>query len=123
VLSPTGITGGSHRWKNAPRLDTYLQNDLGGVPPVVDHETPEPPRLLAEMLMTGLRLAEGVERTTMLEFARMFRVEHRLLEAAKPHEDEGRLLIDGERWRVSASGLLVADGLASDLMAAVLDPL
>lgn len=127
VLSATGLRGGSYRWKNVPRLDSYLNSPTvatgqsQGVAPVVDFEPPHPARLLAETIMTGLRLSEGINRSEVIDWATMLGVEHPLLEAAKAHEDAGQLTIDDGRWKVTESGLLIADGIASDLMVAVLE--
>ncbi len=120
LLAPGGLAAGSHRWKNTPRLDTYLDHSHRGFAPVNDHEPPEPPRLIAETLMTGLRLREGVDRTGLLARTEALGLAEALRQAAKEHEDSGMLVVDAGRWVLSDSGLLFADGIASDLMAAVL---
>jgi len=119
LLSGSDREAGSHRWKNTPRLDTYLQHSTDGFAPVCDYEPPEPNRLLIEIIMTGLRLAEGLDRSDLLAWAERLSVASALLSAARPHEDAGRLLVRSDRWVLSEAGLLFADGIASDLMASV----
>lgn len=110
---------GSHRWKNTPRLDSYLQQSTQGFAPVCDYEPPNDRRLLIELIMTGLRLAEGLDRRDVLAGAERLGAGSALLEAARTHEDAGRLLVRQGRWVLSEAGLLFADGIASDLMASV----
>jgi len=47
-----------HRWKVVPHLGAYLAST--GAAPVIDHEAPDARRALAERMMTGVRLAEGL---------------------------------------------------------------
>ncbi len=119
VLERTEAGPASHRWKNTPRLDTYLQHSVGGFGPVIDHEPPDAPRLLAEVIMTGLRLREGIRRDHILERAAALGCEAAILAAARPHEDRGDLAHAGDDWKLTDSGLLRADAIASDLMAAI----
>ena len=114
-----------HRWKNQPRLETYLSNSDAGLPPIQDHEPPDPGRALAERLMTGLRLAEGVPGPEMLERAttlggdqaeQLARVIDRAAEHGWLRPDTGS---SSDRWVLSDAGLLVADGIASDCISAV----
>lgn len=62
--SASGHVAG-HRWKNAPRLDDYLTGDDAGLPPLADHERPDARRAIIERVMTGLRLAEGIDGSTL----------------------------------------------------------
>ncbi len=118
---------GSWRWKNVPRLDTYLASAGRGHCPAVDVEPPEPARALRERLMMGVRVADGVDAAAMLQHARALgpgvaerlsaRVgalrEQRLIAPREP----GRAL--PERWHLSDAGWLMADHVAAELMAAV----
>lgn len=117
VLDPTG---GSRRWRNAPRLDDYLGSD-GALGPVVDAEEPDPRRLLAERLMTGVRIAEGVDAAGVLADARSISEESadRLGECASRLVQQGWLDAGDGRWRPTEVGFLFADRMARDLMAAV----
>ena len=51
------------RWKNTPRLDDYLKIDENGFAPICDLEPPDPRRELMDILMTSVRLSEGVDAT------------------------------------------------------------
>lgn len=121
--SASGHIGG-YRWKNSPRLDDYLSMDDHGWARVVDLETPDPRRALAERLMTGCRLREGlpsgeaIARAATLDPA----AAARLAKVWDSFASEGLIRSDsGERWCLNDAGMLVADSLAGRLMDA-LDP-
>ena len=108
------------RWKNVPRLDSYLGDPLAtGLPPVVDVEAPDPARALAERLMTGLRLREGVDAIVVLEEARRVdpALPDRLSEIAAAYEASGLLTARDDRWRLTDRGMMLADGIAAEFMA------
>lgn len=110
-----------HRYKNVPRLDDYLSGDDGGFAPVVDHEPPDQRRLLSEILMTGLRLREGLEPVRLRARAEtlgssVWAALEREADAATGH---GWLERTDGRWSLTPAGLLVADGVAASFMAVV----
>lgn len=124
------------RWKNVPRLDDYLAVDDAGFAPITDHESPDPARALRERIMTGLRLAEGLDATATLAAGDALgpsiampdsprssgsrrTVSARLGGAVARHAERGMLTTDSGRWRLTDAGFLMADGIAADLMAAV----
>ncbi len=107
-----------HRWKNTPRLDNYLDIDDAGFATIQDLETPDPRRALAERIMTGLRLREGLdrahtldaaERVTPTSRAKIAQVLDRLTHTGWLQPDEGRLALTDE-------GFLFADSAAAELM-------
>lgn len=113
-----------HRWKNTPRLDTYLETDTAGLPAVVDHEPPDAWRALAEVLLAGLRLDEGLDAARLrARAASLHPAAPAALDAAlAPHRslrrlDEGALAAG--RLRLTPAGLLFADGITRDLLAAL----
>ena len=112
-----------HRYKVVPRLGDYLKpfdspaDQVG--PPIVDHEPPDARRLLAERLMTAVRLREGFDRSVMLGDADAIGAADRLSQAIKLELELGVLEAIGDRVVPSESGWLVADGIASRLMAAI----
>ncbi len=118
--SASGHAGG-WRWKNTPRLDTYLGESGDGLSPAVDVEAPDAGRALAERLMTGVRLAEGLDSASVLEEARSIdpEVEARLRVAVAACAGRGRLDDSGGRWRLTDAGILAADRIAADLMGVV----
>jgi oxygen-independent coproporphyrinogen-3 oxidase len=113
---------GAHRWKVDPHLDRYLASpdDLAHV---VDHEPPDPRRALSERLMTGLRIAEGVQAAPILDAAA--RIDpaspERLAHAAQEATRRGWIHDDDATWRPTETGFLFADALALSFMSA-LDP-
>jgi oxygen-independent coproporphyrinogen-3 oxidase len=111
---------GGHRWKNAPNLGTYLADSAHGYAPLSEHEPPDPARALREVLMTGVRLAEGVDAAEITAWA------DQLSPGAAPaldREAQG-LISDGlleqraGRWRITERGWLMADFVARRLMRA-----
>lgn len=109
---------GGHRWKNVPRLDDYLDIDEDGFAPIVDHEAPDAKRAMAERIMTGLRLAEGLEAEAILATAADLHptLPARLARATERKIGEGLMACSSGRWRLTDAGFLLADGIAGDLM-------
>lgn len=131
---PTGGTGGSpagdalqhhttipasHRYKNIPRLSDYL--DSTGLSPIVDAEGPDPLRLIREKLMMGLRLAQGLDVTTLLPDldALSPRAGERLRRIAAAKHALGQLIVSDHRWTLTDPGFLFCDAIAADMMQAV----
>jgi oxygen-independent coproporphyrinogen-3 oxidase len=110
-----------HRWKNAARLDEYLAFDDDGWPPVQDHEPPDPPRALRERVMTGLRLREGLDSAALRADAARIdpRLALRLDLAAGPWLGAGHIRDQVGRWTLDRRGVLLADRIAAELMAAL----
>ncbi|MEQ9095389.1 MAG: radical SAM family heme chaperone HemW [Phycisphaerales bacterium] len=105
--SASGLVAG-WRWKNVPRLDSYLgaPGDRG-LPPAIDVEAPDARRAMAERIMTGLRLREGIDAASLPD---------KLHAEAHRQRDGGNLVIDGDRWRLTDQGMMLADGIAAELM-------
>jgi oxygen-independent coproporphyrinogen-3 oxidase len=118
--SASGHVAG-HRYKNVPRLDDYLAGDDGGFSLVVDHEPPDDRRLLSEILMTGLRLREGLDTARLRSRADAVgpTVWPALAREAELASGHGWLDRSGGRWSLTPAGLLVADGVAASFMAVV----
>jgi oxygen-independent coproporphyrinogen-3 oxidase len=106
-----------HRWKNVPRLDDYLRTDDDGFAPIMDHEPADARRNLAERIMTGLRIREGLDETTLLADAGPSAP--RLCASARAFESRGLMTLTDSRWRLTDAGFLVADSITSELMAAM----
>ncbi|MEM7622268.1 MAG: radical SAM family heme chaperone HemW [Planctomycetota bacterium] len=131
VVDRGGAGRGGHRWKNTARLDTYLRVSDDGFSAVEDYEAPDPLRAIAEVVMTGLRLAEGVDADDVLERARSIdgaRAD-RLESAIQPAVRRGHLVDGpvsprnpraGRRWVLTDDGFLFADGIASDCIEALM---
>lgn len=120
--SASGHLGGL-RWKNMARLDDYLTHSNQGFSPVAEVELPNPRRNLTELLMTTLRLAEGIELARLYAIADAIdpsitaRLESWRNSAMASEEVEA----DSQRLRLSARGLRVANTLILQAAQAV-DP-
>ncbi len=96
------------RWKNVPRLDSYLgQPGEIGLPPTIDIEPPDARRAMAERIMTGLRLREGIDASGLPEALHAEAERQRVL---------GHLVVEGHRWRLTDTGMMLADGIAGEFM-------
>lgn len=111
-----------HRWKNIARLESYLDFDDAGFSAVQDHEPPDLKRDTADRIMMGIRIAEGLDTTDLLDRAKAVAGDDaiaRLTTAANFAVDQGWLDTSAGRWRLTDAGFLFADRVASDLMAAL----
>ncbi|HED53219.1 MAG TPA: radical SAM family heme chaperone HemW [Phycisphaerales bacterium] len=112
---------GGHRYKNIPRLETYLETSDTGFASIIDHEPPDPRRLIREKIMTGLRLSEGIDAGDLL--AQLATLDPEAADSLESEaitvENSGLLSRSGGRWRLTDAGIIFADGIAADLMAAV----
>ena len=109
------------RWKNVARLDDYLRASPDGLPEVADAEAPDAARATRERMWTGLRLWEGLDAVSTLEEVRTFdpRAAERLRAAANKARDQGVLDEMDGRWVLNKRGMLVADSIVVDFMAAL----
>lgn len=111
------LADGHHRWKNTPRLDDYLRGDDAGFAPATDHEGPDARRALIERMMTGLRLAQGLDAHDTLARASDIDPDAatRLLARAEHARQVGHLdpgAMSRGRWALTSAGLLVSNGVA-----------
>jgi oxygen-independent coproporphyrinogen-3 oxidase len=110
-----------YRWKNTPRLDDYLKLSDHGFAPVSDLEQPNARRSLMDLIMTGIRLAEGVDSTQMLDRAQTLGKSAVMLAVAQACEAEG--WIDqsaSDRWVLTDTGFLFADRVAGEFIGVLL---
>jgi len=109
------------RWKNVPRLTDWMEAcAVDGHCPVIDHETADPKRALAERLMTGLRLSEGVPEVEVLARAEAIGARASFEKALGPHVERGWATRADNVIRLTDAGMRHADGVASDLIVSVL---
>lgn len=110
------------RWKNVPRLTDWMDavNNTEGHCPVHDLEPPDPTRALAERLMTGLRLTEGIPEPDVDGPAHALGVHDALADALAPHINAGLLERAEGVLRCTDAGMRHADGIAADAIAAIL---
>lgn len=108
--SASGHVGG-WRWKNIPRLETYLARCDAGFAPVVDVESPDAKRSLRERVMMGLRLVEGVDwdRVVLDAQAASSGLGDRVGAVGGQVVDEGLAVLVGGRLRLTDRGLQLGD--------------
>ena len=121
--SASGHVAG-HRYKNTPRLDDYLSISDKGFAPIVEHEAPNAHQALLERLMTGLRIAEGLDFDRVLADVRAIApaCESQVRAVVAGCLDDGRLRLANGRLCPTASGLIVADAIAIDFFSALEPP-
>lgn len=115
---------GGWRWKNVPRLEDWLRSveSSGGWGSVVDVESPDPRRAIAERLMMGLRIAEGLDEAALVRDAARCGADAPLASALARQVEIGRLERREGRIAPTESGYLFADAIARDLMRALRQP-
>ncbi|MBS0196331.1 MAG: radical SAM family heme chaperone HemW [Planctomycetes bacterium] len=111
------------RWKNTPRLDDYLKPVPGDFSTCVDVEYPDARCNLTELVMTSLRLAEGIDADRMLAAATQIEpaISSRLVATVESLGSRGLLAVTEGRWRLTDAGFLVANRVIIEMMEAI-DP-
>lgn len=106
------------RWKNIPRITEWMAGIAAtrGHSPIIDYEPPDPRRALAERIMTGLRLAEGLDASAITEAARTLDAESSLTARIQRFIDLGLIESRADRWMLTDRGFLQADGIASEII-------
>jgi len=112
------------RWKNVPRMTDWMRSvQTSGWSDAVDVEPPQPGRALAEVIMTGLRLREGLDHADLLQRAESLGSAAALARAIDRHMRSGNIEVAADgRLRLIGEGWLFADGIASDLMQTIRRP-
>lgn len=109
------------RYKNSPRLDTYLEHTDSGFAPVHDHELPDPKRTLIDMLLGAMRLREGIaiERVASHAHAVDSSCFSRLVSAAAQCEASGWVNVSRGRWTIHNEGWLFVDRVVREMVRAI----
>ncbi len=102
------------RWKNVPRLTDWLES--GPLSPVVDVERLDGDSRAGEGFMLGLRLIRGIDRPRLAELLQMGSGGQRRREAIDRFAAASLLEWSGDRLRLTARGLMVADTVLSELV-------
>jgi oxygen-independent coproporphyrinogen-3 oxidase len=110
-----------HRYKNTPRLDDYLSIDDHGFAPITDHESPDPRRALTELLMTGVRIRDGLDISRVQTAATILSpfTWSAVLKCAQALHQQHFLTISPDTWAPTLRGMSMADHLAVEFMRAV----
>lgn len=110
------------RWKNAAHLARYLDSD--GLAPLEDLEYLGDATRLGEIIMLGLRLADGVPALPIVDEARRLGSADSLIREVRACERAGQMIrVDAdtphERWCLTEEGILLANEVISVLMDAL----
>jgi len=116
--SASGHVAG-RRWKNAPHLGRYLEST--GPAPLSECDQPAPATQLAERLLMGLRLAEGVEIEVITTAAAQLGRAEALTGCIDRIRASGAIVESEGRWRIAEESILIADTIIGSVMQAV-DP-
>jgi len=109
------------RWKNTPRLDDYLKLDKDGFSPICDYEEPDDRRELMDLLMTSIRLSQGVDAQSALAQAEDLEAADKLQLAANMSQGQGWLSdAHADRWQLTDEGFLFADRVAREFIGALI---
>ena len=105
---------GSVRYANARSLERYCATVEGAALPVATHETLTERQMLAERLILGLRVTDGIPEAWLDERIALDR--GRLPDVLAAWRDRGLLAIDGGRARLTEDGFLLSDALFTELL-------
>jgi putative oxygen-independent coproporphyrinogen III oxidase len=105
---------GDVRYGNVKPVERYCALVERGEPPVGSHETLTSRQRLAERLMLGLRMRDGVPAAWLAE--RVARDPGRLSALLAAWKARGLLTEDGDRARLTEAGFLLSDALFIELL-------
>jgi oxygen-independent coproporphyrinogen-3 oxidase len=101
-------TRGGIRWRNVPGTEDYIQRVTSGGDPGKDRRILSSGEALEEALFTGLRLSDGIDLDTLGERYRTD-IWARYGQALEPFLQEGWLVREGSRVRLTRQGMLMAN--------------
>jgi oxygen-independent coproporphyrinogen III oxidase len=96
------------RWKNVASTDDYIRRVMSGQPTGVERRLLTADEQLEEALFTGLRLTEGVDIVAIGERYGCD-VWQRYGDALRPFAEEGWVVHDRSRLRLTRTGMLMAN--------------
>ena len=105
---------GDVRYANVKGVDRWAAMIAGGLAPVDSHEALTPRQRMAERLMLGLRMREGVPAQWMEE--RVAVDGSRLRGVLAAWTERGLLVTEGGRARLTEPGFLLSDALFMELL-------
>jgi oxygen-independent coproporphyrinogen III oxidase len=96
------------RWKNVSGTEDYISRVTSGLDPGTDRRVLSANDRLEEALFTGLRLSEGIDiEAAGARYGRDVCVHYG--KALEPFLQEGWLVHDGPRLRLTRAGMLMAN--------------
>jgi oxygen-independent coproporphyrinogen-3 oxidase len=96
------------RWKNVATTTDYVDRLAAGQPVVAETRVMTPAERLEDALFTGLRLTAGIDLDEMSQRYALD-VWSRFGSGLQPFLEDGRLLREGPRLRLTREGMLVAN--------------
>ena len=105
---------GDVRYGNVKPIERYGALVAAGLPPVATHETLTPRQRMAERLILGLRLGDGVPAAWLDERAALG--PERLSATLEAWRERGLLGESGGRVRLTEAGFLLSDALFIELL-------
>ena len=105
---------GTVRYENVRAVDRYCSLIEGGALPVAAHETLTARQMLADRLILGLRLADGVPDSWLRD--RVDLEPGRLAAVLEAWQERGLLVVAGGRVWLSENGFLLSDALFTELL-------
>lgn len=107
------------RWKNVADVGLYLQST--GLSPIVEYEKLSLVTQIAERIMLGLRLDEGISYDKLREDLDKSEIRSDFITEVEKQIEWGNLKINNNNLSLTDSGILLADKIIVDLMG-VVDP-
>jgi oxygen-independent coproporphyrinogen III oxidase len=105
------------RWTSLKAVEPWAEAALAGLPTAASAETLRPRQRLGEALWLGIRRRDGVSLRA-IEARLGVRADEALLAILARHRGAGLLTADPDVVRLTAAGLLVADRIGGDVLAA-----
>ena len=116
AFGPAAVgTIGDQRYKNEPDIFRYVKNLAQGKLPVADQEQVTAPKRLIEAIMLSLRLSDGLDtQRLLLDYGYdISSVRRKLISQL---QDEGDIIQDRDRLRLTTKGMFRSDLIASSLL-------
>jgi oxygen-independent coproporphyrinogen-3 oxidase len=104
------------RWGNVPDVTDYCSMLQQSIPPRVCIETIDIKALKEELIFLGLRTTDGINENTFYEKTGELLKSGERKAVLEQWQDRGLLEYRQPYWKLTTEGLMMADGLARDLM-------
>ncbi len=110
-----GIKGGGSycRYTNIADLDSWAAGVKSGQRHFVEETKLTPREIAVDAVIFGLRMPDGINLGNISK--RFEELPTGVLDLGRRLQDEGYLVIDGEKWKLTEDGLLVADRIGAEI--------
>ncbi len=103
------------RRRNIPKVEEYIDKIARNQSPVIEEEQIEGKKELLEILMLGLRMAEGIHLKEV-EKRTTIRVQNQFSDAISHCREEGLLRLEGDQMALTEKGMLFSNEVFLKLM-------